>query len=490
MAIFYYNRFSDESIHSQWMKHFQMNAYLKDVDSIIAKNKDDLKFAMDVASDEQRKAFKQVCGTLEEGFKEVSQHLKTIDFNISGLRGEINEMASMLDWKLSLLIEEQKLTNLFLKKITHLLRIPESQKQRVYYIEEGLKYLKSAMLESVESSFYDQAHDSFEKAAEIAKDFFTLNKLGQIHLYSKKYYDPATAEYYFLQSAREAFAESNVGGTTTSKHLQPNGNLSLIYNNDPFKAALAEAYVYAGRACYLQENFSFASKLAGEAYNLIPDFLEAGFEQAKYLVADGQDNEAVKILKTVISKDRYFSIKTLEDGDLIASHSILKLLDDLHIDVMNRATKELISIKDKIKSQSKAMETVNEIQSHIHKNSYLAGMKALDLLSANYTFPYENYVPESYDEINVITLTTPQPLLSFIKLENNSGANLERLKKEAQKEAMATRRVYWGYGGLFFGAIAGFFVGGWLITVVVCTVIGITIGSLNGMLIEPKINKK
>jgi hypothetical protein len=76
----------------------------------------------------------RVCGTLDAGFSEVGQYLKEINCNVSELRGEITAMASMLDWKLSLLIEEQRLTNELLGNIAQLLRIPDSQKQRVYYI--------------------------------------------------------------------------------------------------------------------------------------------------------------------------------------------------------------------------------------------------------------------------------------------------------------------------------------------------------------------
>lgn len=130
----------------------------------------------------------------------------------------------------------------------------------------------------------------------------------------------------FLKSAREAFAEANAGGTTTSNNLSPSGYNSIQSSQDYFKSATAEAYLYASRTCYLQQKLTDAIKYSEKAYVLIPDFIEAGFEQAKYLAANDQIEECVKVLETVIKKDRYYSVKTLSDRDLTSKHLVLKLL--------------------------------------------------------------------------------------------------------------------------------------------------------------------
>jgi hypothetical protein len=164
MALFYYNRYSGENIDSQWIKHMQTTAYIDDIDDIVSYRAQEFKRIFENASEEHKSALKQVCGSLQNGFSEVNQHLKNINFNISELRGEINEMASMLDWNLSQMIEGQKITNQLLGKVTALLRIPDSQKQRVYYIEQGLKYLKNALIEGFESDFYEDAYESLKEA--------------------------------------------------------------------------------------------------------------------------------------------------------------------------------------------------------------------------------------------------------------------------------------------------------------------------------------
>jgi hypothetical protein len=500
MATFYYNRFSNENIHSQWMRHLQNNAYVKDVDYIVSQNRREFEKTIENASDEQKKAIQQVCGTLEDGFKEIRQHLRYINFNIAELRGEINEMASMLDWKLSLMIEEQRLTNHLLEKITELQRIPESQKQKVYYIEEGLKYLKNSIIEGVDSEYYSMAYKNFTEAEKINEDdYITLNKIGQIYLYSKKYLNVPLAKKYFLKSAREAFAEANVGGTPTSKYLRPFGQQPLIYSQNPYKVATAEAYLYAGRACYLQQETSEAAELAGKAYNLVPEFLEAGFEQAKYLAANNQDDEAARVLETVIAKDRYFSITALQEEDFKDKPHILKLIQKLCVEATTKATVEFLECKNIMKVESKATTVMNKIHQFVLKCDYLSSLKALDLLHADYQLPYLRNDRDG-ERINVVTLTTSQKLMAFIKAENHSDKHFLELKNEAKKEIVNDRKIFGGLWGGGIGFVVGFFKGctvhdfsmnsgTWLATTVGFAVIGMIIGAIIGASTEPTINK-
>ena len=427
MATFYYNRNSHEDINSQWTKHLQANAYVGDIEGIVYQNQLEIQRTIQNASSGQIKAIQQVCGRLDDGIREVNQHLQDINFNISGLRGEINAMASMLDWKLSLIIEEQKVTNQLLGHIAQLLRIPDSQKQRVYHIEQGLKYLKNAILEGTKSSFYIDSLESFKEAEKIErKDYITLNRIGQIYLYSEKYRNFPLSEEYFLMSAREAFAESNVGGTTTSNNLTPSGHQPKIYSQNPFKAAAAEAYAYAGRTCYLQNKLTEAAELVGKAFDLVPEFNVAGFEHAKYLAANNQEIEAAKVLEKVINNDRYFSIKTLRDEDLASKQTILKLLENFRESAINKANTELEKCKVIMNPRSKAKPVIEVIENEIKKNNFLSGMKALDLLTTQQTLPYRGLkyggliqISDKEVPYNIYVFqTTPQDVLSFINCEN------------------------------------------------------------------------
>lgn len=502
MATFYFNSYSGESMNSQWIKHIQSSAYINDIDGIVSKNRRELESTIRNASSEQAKAINQVCGKLDDGFAAVSKHLIEINSNISDLRSEINEMAAMLDWKLSLLIEEQRLTNELLGKIAKLLRIPDSQKQRVYHIEQGLKYLKNAILEEdIDSSFYIDAMEGFKEAEKIEKkDFVTLNRIGQIHLYSKKFLNIPLAEEYFLKAARESFAESNVGGTTTSTFLSPQENNESSYNHNPFKVATAESFLYASRCCYLQQKLPNAIELAEKAYKLIPELFEAGFAQAKYLAANNKDFEAAEILKTVIDNDRLFSIKVLNDQDLSNKAAILAMLEFIQREAISKAKSELEKCTDIIGSNSNAKHIVDEIQLNISKNSYLSAMKALDLLNANYSFEYYTYRRGNRDtNISKIAVNNSQKLIEFIKCENSSPREYERVAKEIKDEVSSDTAFSYGFGGSAIGFVLGIFKGCTLkefsmewgtffITIVICGGISALVGYLIGQGTEPTMN--
>ncbi|MBK7103675.1 MAG: hypothetical protein IPH62_00110 [Ignavibacteriae bacterium] len=491
MATFYYDSFSTDNIYSQWTKHLQTQSYIKDIDGIISKNKQELQLTIQSASAEQKDVIQKVCGNLEDGFGLISSHLNDIKYELGELRSEISAMSSMLDWKLSMLIEEQRLTNQLLGNIAQLLRIPDSQKQRVYHIEQGLKYFKNAIIEGISSSFYDDAIESFKEAERIErKDFITLNRIGQIFLFSEKHMNIPLSEEYFLKSAREAFAEANVGGTTTSNNLSPSGYNSIQSSQDYFKSATAEAYLYASRTCYLQQKLTDAIKYSEKAYVLIPDFIEAGFEQAKYLAANDQIEECVKVLETVIKKDRYYSVKTLSDRDLTSKHLVLKLLKNFKEGTILTAQNRYQKCQSIISTNSKAKEVLDIIGHQINKNNYLAGMYALDLLDKDYQIPYPNYSIGGTNIRNTI-INRPIKIIDLINNENKSANDLEALKEELKNIFIKDNASTGMFLGGAIGFVVGFFrgctistfsmdVGTWFITIILSAVICAGIGAFSG----------
>jgi hypothetical protein len=475
MATFYYNRHSGEDINSQWTKHIQTSAYINDIGGIVSQNRRDLENAIEHSSKDQVNAIRQVCGKLDEGFAEVANYLSDIDFNISGLRAEINAMSSMLDWKLSLLIEEQRLSNQLLGHIAQLLRIPDSQKQRVYYIEQGLKYLKNAILEGASSSFYSDAIESFRSAEKIEKkDYITLNRIGQIFLYSKNHLNIPLAEDYFLLSARESFAEYNAGGTIVSTILIPLGiqfqgteqNLNNYQSSNnqvgksfnSFLVSTSESYLFAGRTSYLQQNYSRAAELAGKAYNLIPEFLEAGYEQAKYLAANNQEVEAEKILEVIIKKDRYYSLKVLSDQDLATKPTILNLLEKFQRNALETAKQRLKECKDIMITRSLAGEIIGNTETYISRNSFLSGMRALDFLDADYQLPCK-INKAGYETIGRKSITPKLKIIDFLNKEKESEVELEYLKKKVKSEIINNSVKGFTFWGLIIGFFIGFFRG-------------------------------
>lgn len=547
MATFYWNSGKNEDIVTQWVDHLQHEAYVKDVNQIIEKNCQEISDAIKTGSAEQVQAINNVCGQLED----INFHLQSIDSNITELRGEINNLASMIDWKMSQMIEEQRITNQLLGHIAQLLRIPDSQKQRVYHIEQGIKYLKNAFMENdVNSLFYDDAFEELKKAEQIEKkDFITLNKIGQVHLYSKKHLNFQTAEEYFLKSARESFAEYNAQGTTTSNNLNPLGqsysdmeiiklidsgsklaavklcanqkgwsleqsknyvdslisdqnNGSLPINN--FLISTVDSYLLAARCSYLRQNNSKAIEYSEKACNLIPKFLNAKFDKAKYLAANNESIESVNLLQQVISSDRYFSVKTVKDGDLISKTETTDLLERLKINSYNQAKERLEELTKRATKNSKANEIISEIKSHLSRDNYLSNMKAIDLLDSKYNLPYFENSNMGYTQNFKIIRRTTKPELSlsnFLTKENNSNREFSNLKEKLKKDLVREEVMSFSKMIGMLGVVVGFFRGctlrnfsmegsTWIGTTIVFVLIGALIGYIKGSSATIKVEHK
>jgi hypothetical protein len=424
------------------------------------------------------------------------------------------------------------------------LRIPDSQKQRVYYIEQGLKYLKNAILEGANSTFFIDALESFKESEKIEKkDFITLNRIGYIFLYSINHFNPGMAEEYFLRSSREAYAEAMIGGTSTANnfspdginfHLQPNashqnskeqlksnqdqalhnhiieisksqdiqsaiqyykekkfggdqyrfvearecvykvlinneatrktissknGN-SYSYNYSQFLIAAAESNLYAGRACYLQQNIPMAIEYVKKALNLIPEFLEASFELSKYLSVNDQNEEAASTLESVILKDRLYSRKAVLDNDLLSNNLIIKLLEKLKTDAVSKAKSEFNECKTIMIKKSKALEIVNKIDLLVQQNNYLSALEALGLLNTEYQLPISIFINGGPNVIR-FEVNPRLHIVDFLIQEKKYSEKLKAVQSEANetlvKGIIMTYAVRGGFLGLFIGFILGCF---------------------------------
>ena len=463
MASFYLDQYSSESIQSQWIKHLQTEAYIYEISDVIAQNRGELQKVFENSSSEQIETINKVCGNLEEGFEIIDSHLADIKFELGEIKDELNSIASLLDWGFSALLEQLRVTNTLLGKIEKLLRIPDSQKERIYYIEQGLKYLKNAILEGCDSEFYNDALESFKKAEKIEKkDFIVTNRIGQIYLYSTRHLDFSLAKDYFLMSAREAMAEANIEGTPTSLNLSPAGYETLHYSHNVYLLAAAEAYLYAGRSCYLLQDLSNAIKYSGKGYALIPEFVEAGFEQSKYFATQNQYDEAVKILKTVIKKDRYYSVKTISDRDLFSHSPIRKLLDEFTLEAIDISKEKFVEYKNNLIANSSATGVLNMIEEEIEKNSFLSCMKAFDMLNGEYQLPsFKYFIPQgSYNikkyAIYAKVVNNIIELEEHIIKEKNSLTELKDLRLQ-MRDRITNDFISTGFfSGLGIGFLFGF----------------------------------
>lgn len=142
MAHFVYNAFSGESSSSQWSNYLQERQYYSDVSSAIkAQTKsyqaDIQNASATLSASINDAAVLQAAATTNAAAAVVS----SLDQGFAEIAGELDQLNSMLDWRLSVTIDQQRISNLLLENVALLLRIPDVQKERQYYIEQGFKHL-------------------------------------------------------------------------------------------------------------------------------------------------------------------------------------------------------------------------------------------------------------------------------------------------------------------------------------------------------------
>ncbi len=340
-----------------------------------------------------------ICGTLENGFNEL---ISTNKSGFDNVNANLENIASVLTWKFQEIIEQQKITNLLLGNISILLRIPDIQKERQYYVEQGLKFFQNAR---ADKSFYDDSLENLLKAEQIEKtDYFTLQRIGMIYLFSAKHLDLSKAIDYFLKSAKYSYGETHSFSSQTNNYLENDLNSDVsrqIRTTLDIKKHTANSYLYASQCYYLKNDYKNALTCAQNAYKIVPSFLEAGFNTVKYLCCLDKEKVAVPILKDIILKNKFFSVKTINDADIITKQEIQTLLLELSTDALNKSMSRLKELKKYNVSNKNIDKILDNAQTKILKKNYISSLEAIDILNKEYdlNFNYIYYKNEIKDKM-------------------------------------------------------------------------------------------
>ena len=402
---FVYNSHSGESYHSQWSRWLQNNAYVKDITGSITK----VGKAVDAGSQRAHEdalsivaSQEAVQAALSGGFDRIGDGLDrlndTLYYGLADVSAAVEQgldrVNRTLEWGFEQVLDQFAVSNMLQANIAELLRIPDFQKERQYYIEQGFKHYANGL--------WEEALDNLLKAEERERtDYVVLHRIGMIYLYRSELLDVPKAREHFEQAGKYAAVESGegavrlaniLGGAVEGGRLQEN-----VVPADVPRRLAAEAYFQAGISAYVMGAFGDAVGLSKKAFSLNPALLDAGFNQAKALVAAGNGTEAVSVLAPVIRRDRTYALKTTRDGDLASDNSILRLLEKLREEAVGRARKEwktLVAVFGELVSPPEDTEEelirrekaiTNEFQniwSLIERNTYLEALAALDRIES------------------------------------------------------------------------------------------------------------
>jgi hypothetical protein len=259
--------------------------------------------------------------------------LKNIKREISlGLSNISNELLS-ISLKLELIIARLDASNLLLKDITKLLRVPDSEKERQKCIELGLKFFISA---DKDEDLYDDSLNQFLKAEKLMpQDYFTLYYIGLIYLLSPKHINIEIANSYFNKSGKYGFVESL--------------NDSLIYENVLNKDSFGDNKNLSSNKQLINKITSAAFEKTAYSYYILGDYINAlKFQQkaleveqsaknyfflSKYQNRNSLISESCNSINKCLDMEPKSIISIFSDLDLISSNEILDIVNERNINL-------------------------------------------------------------------------------------------------------------------------------------------------------------
>ncbi len=302
MPAFVYNRFSGESYQSQWQKHLQQSAYYADLTSALNAQKDEYRKCFNELLSATRSGFEMQAETMKQTAFMLADSLEVLDQTIfdgfTTLNSSLNDLAVTLDWRLGKLEDQLHIINFLLQNVTELLRIPDFQKERQYFIETGFKHYKNAVLDPDLSQ--DALTNLLEAETREKTDYIVLHRIGMIYLYDPKQLDIAKAEDYFRRAAKYAIVDASPNAAKMASILA-NTAEQVTAANAP-KELAAQSNFQASVACYAQGKFAEAAELAQKAFALSPNLFEAAFIQAKALAANNLGTQAAPVVANLIQQ--------------------------------------------------------------------------------------------------------------------------------------------------------------------------------------------
>lgn len=258
---------------------------------------------------------------LNRGVEAVASGIGTLNRNMmagmAALNSNISQAASAITYQL-------QQSEVVLRQILDELRIPESQRERRYHIEEGMKYFNKGM-QSGDCLYFEDALDEFTTATTIErKDFFSWYYIGMIHLYSKEHINPEKALSAFDRYIHYADA-------LPQKH-----NL------------FDEAWIMKAECKYLMQDMDAAF---GFVEKVMTGSDKAALRGMKYLSATGdsyKQQQAVEILKHLMQKNLYIVMQVLEDYDLVNNEYITVFLNDYRTKIVNEISQQVLLCERKL----------------------------------------------------------------------------------------------------------------------------------------------
>ena len=275
--------------------------------------------------------------------EESNTHLRDISFGVKSLV-----------YGMRLQIEQQKATNLLLHDIKKLMRLPDSERERIYAIELGLKFFSNAQNDK---DLYTDALIEFQKAEKIMnQDYFVLHKIGLIHLLVEEHLDITKAKGYFKKAAKYASVESNNDihslAYLNNDHEKYEDINSNRINSNEIKVMASESYEKAAFAAYILGEIVEANELQSKAVKLNSS-AQNHFFMGKYQIRGGQIESGIDHLNIAVGLLPEILDLIVTDLDLNTNIKVLEWVEE-KVDTINNKIDYLLHQWKNSKSDDKS----------------------------------------------------------------------------------------------------------------------------------------
>jgi len=271
----------------------------------------------------------EINGNLKEGNRLLAQN----NYEIRALNQNMSAALSVINYNISqatniLKYQIQQVSNV-LQAILNELKIPESQRERRYHIEEGVKFFNMGM-KTGDCLYFEDSLDEFSIAISIErKDFFSWYYIGMLHLYSKDHID--------LEKSKSAFEHYFHYAAALSQRHE-------LYDD----ALLMKAECY-----YLEHDFFTAFQTIKD---LIPINIRASLRGMKYLSVSGVPDkqiQAVNLLKGLLIQNPYIVMQVLEDYDIMCNDYIISFLQSFRDETKKEVTEYMLMYENEMEKRLK-----------------------------------------------------------------------------------------------------------------------------------------
>lgn len=332
--------------------------------------------AIEEASQKQAKA------TIASGMiqaKAIQEAAKMIGFKLEDVSNELK----FLNRRMDIAIEQQRINQLNLED---LLRIPNSEKERLNIIKNGVHFFSAA---SKNPDLLDDALEEFLKAEAMKKqDYFVLHKIGCIYLFSSRHLAPDKALNYFLRAGK--YAEAETGSTSPVGSQRLKGGFDYIDSSsdlNQIQLIAADSYDKAALSAYILGDDSNAAHYQEQAVMNYKNGKNL-FNSAKYLFRIGNSRKALARLKEAVDADPEMLNAVFCDADVFASPKIPEFVKERWAELDNNIEESIISLLGEQHSKNKItllkFELVEKAYKYFKKNNYAKAKVFISFLSANY----------------------------------------------------------------------------------------------------------